>query len=247
MYIILYILLYILHYINVFCTIDTSRMVVLDLLKRYLTINGYGEKTIEIRKSTFIGSIKNIATEQEAMQFIEEIKKKHWNATHNCYAYMIGERDEIQKANDDGEPSGTAGKPILEVIKKKELKNTAIVVTRYFGGIMLGAGGLIRAYGQAASEAIQAAGIIERVLHTIISVTMDYTWLGKIENELNNRGYTIRHIDYLDKVTLQVFAEVDQENRLEELITNVTNGQAILSRGEQVYKERGHNIFRGER
>jgi len=205
------------------------------LLKRYLTIHGYGEKTILIRKSEFIGYAKNVTTEETAVQFIESIKKKHWNATHNCSAYVIGAHDEIQKANDDGEPSGTAGKPILEVIKKNNLKDTVIVVTRYFGGILLGAGGLIRAYGQAAGEAIQAAGIIERTLHTIISIQTDYTWLGKIENELKNRNYAIKKIDYLDKVTMHVLVEVNQEDHFESFMTNLTNGQAILSRGEQAY------------
>ena len=205
------------------------------MLKRYLTINEYGDKTVIIRKSEFIGYAKRVTSEVEAIDFINLIKKKHHNATHNCSAYIIGEHDEVQKANDDGEPSGTAGKPILEVIKKNQIKDTVIVVTRYFGGILLGAGGLIRAYGQSASEAILAAGIIERTLHTIISIIVDYTWLGKIENELNNRGYTIKNIDYLDHVTLYVLAEVDQEEHLEKLITNLTNGQAKLDRKEQIY------------
>lgn len=215
-----------------------------NVLKRYLTVNEYGEKSIIIRKSKFIGYVKYVANENEAIEFINHIKKKHLSATHNCSAYMIGENDEIQKANDDGEPSGTAGRPILEVIKKNKLKNTAIVVTRYFGGIMLGAGGLIRAYGQTASETTQVAGIIERILHTLLSITIDYTLLGKLENELNNRGYTIEKIDYLENVTLYVFAEAGQEEQFEKLITNITNGQVKIIRNEQKYidlplKEKG--------
>ncbi|OEF99769.1 YigZ family protein [Vulcanibacillus modesticaldus] len=205
------------------------------MLERYLTVNEYGEKAIIIRKSEFIGYVKNVTTEEEAIKFIDSIKKKHWNATHNCSAYVIGENDEIQKANDDGEPSGTAGKPILEVIKKNGLKDTVIVVTRYFGGIMLGAGGLIRAYGQAANEAIHEAGIIERILHTVISITVDYTWLGKIENELNNKKYQIEKIDYLENVTIYVLAEAGKEEQLEKLITNLTSGQAKIARIEQKY------------
>lgn len=126
------------------------------MLERYKTVRRAGEKEIVIKKSRFIGHVRPVETEDEAIAFIEEIKKKHWNATHNCSAYMIGERDEIQKQSDDGEPSGTAGKPILEVIKNQGLKNVAIVVTRYFGGIMLGAGGLIRAYTDGAVAAIEA-------------------------------------------------------------------------------------------
>lgn len=205
------------------------------MLDRYLTIGHAGEHEIIIKKSKFICHIKNVTTEEEANAFIESIKRKHWDATHNCSAYMIGEHDEVQKANDDGEPSGTAGKPILEVIKKNKLKDTVIVVTRYFGGILLGAGGLIRAYGQSASEVIQDVGVIERILHTIVSITVDYTWLGKLENELNNKEYKIQEINYLDQVTIKVYAEVGKEELLENFITNITNGQAKITRGEQLY------------
>ena len=118
----------------------------------YRTIKGYGESEFVIQRSRFITFVMRVETEEEALDFINEIKKMHHTATHNCSAYMIGEHDDIQKANDDGEPSGTAGVPILEVLKKQKLKDTVIVVTRYFGGIKLGGGGLIRAYGRAASE-----------------------------------------------------------------------------------------------
>lgn len=205
------------------------------MLKNYLTINKYGTTTLDIRKSIFIGHAKNVTTEDAASEFIEEIKKKHWDATHNCSAYIIGEHDEIQKASDDGEPSGTAGKPILEVIKRNNLKDTVIVVTRYFGGIKLGSGGLIRAYGQTASEVIQSTGIVERVLHTSIAITLDYTWLGKIENELNTRDYIIKNVEYLDKVTVYALAKVGSEEQLEQLIANLTGGQAIITRGTQLY------------
>src|SRR5699024_10060695 len=117
-----------------------------------------------IQKSRFIGYVKRVETEENALAFIDEIKKKHHDATHNCSAYLIGEHDQIQKANDDGEPTGTAGVPILEVLKKKKLKDTAVVVTRYFGGVKLGAGGLIRAYGSTTSKAINATGIVVREL-----------------------------------------------------------------------------------
>ena len=123
-------------------------------------------------------------TEEAAQNFIAEIKKQHWNPTHNCSAYLVGEHDQIQKANDDGEPSGTAGVPILEVLKKKGLKDTVVVVTRYFGGIKLGAGGLIRAYGKATSEGVEATGVVLRKLMKVVSTKIDYTWLAKIENEL---------------------------------------------------------------
>ncbi|WP_368317719.1 YigZ family protein, partial [Listeria monocytogenes] len=126
------------------------------MLDHYLTIHSDGKHEIIIEKSRFICHIKRDTTENEAHSFIQAIKKEHRHATHNCSAYIIGENDQFQKAHDDGEQSGTAGVPMLEVLKKKALKNGAAVVTRFFGGTKLGAGGLVRAYGSAVSEAIQA-------------------------------------------------------------------------------------------
>lgn len=213
------------------------------MLKRYLTINDYGEKSIVIRKSEFIGYVKQVNNEDDAIEFINMIKKKHWNATHNCSAYVIGENDQIQKANDDGEPSGTAGKPILEVIKKIGLKNTVVVVTRYFGGIMLGAGGLIRAYGKAAKEGILAAGIIERVLYRKLIVKIDYTWYGKLENEMNNRGYTIYDTNFADNVIVTLLAVDGDEANLEKIIINLTNGQAEIIIEDTIYVDKPYQII----
>lgn len=205
------------------------------MLDRYITVKGYGEREIVIERSRFITYVNRAESEEEAIAFIQQIKKQHWDATHNCSAYMVGEKDQIQKADDDGEPSGTAGKPILEVIKKRGLKDTVIVVTRYFGGIKLGAGGLIRAYGKGATNGINAAQVIERILHTRIAVTIDYTLLGRVENEVRSREYILSHIDYLDKVTVHVDIPVGEENKYEAWMTDLTNGQADISRGEQLY------------
>src|SRR5699024_11106043 len=131
------------------------------MLTQYYTIKESGTYEFTIQKSRFIGHIARIKNEEEAQLFIQKIKKQHYNATHNCSAYLIGEQDHIQKANDDGEPSGTAGIPMLEVLKKLSLKNTVVVATRYFGGIKLGAGGLIRAYGSITSETIKHIGIVQ--------------------------------------------------------------------------------------
>ncbi|MMZ62718.1 IMPACT family member YigZ [compost metagenome] len=148
---------------------------------------------------------------------------------------MIGERDEIQKQSDDGEPSGTAGKPILEVIKNQGLKNIAIVVTRYFGGIMLGAGGLIRAYTDGAVAAIEAGEAITRVLHREIYVELDYTWLGKAENELRNKGIRTGETAFADKVTL-LCLPLDQEHAVfMDWMTDMTQGQAVMTVGDKVY------------
>jgi uncharacterized YigZ family protein len=205
------------------------------MLDFYVTVSGYGDAEIEIQKSRFISYVKRVETEAAATAFIDEIKKKHWNATHNCSAYVAGENDQYQKADDDGEPSGTAGKPILEIIKKNQLKDTVIVVTRYFGGIKLGAGGLIRAYGKSASAGLKAVGTTERQNHTCIEVTIDYTFIGMLENQLRMQGYRIEDKQFADKITLIVLEKVGQEEILEKKITDWTAGQAILNRGGQMY------------
>jgi uncharacterized YigZ family protein len=205
------------------------------MILSYKTVNTCGEKEIIIDKSRFIAYVDRAETEEEALHFIDKIKKKHRDASHNCSAYLIGEHDEFQKANDDGEPSGTAGKPILELLKKMGLKDTVVVVTRYFGGIKLGAGGLIRAYGSSAKEGVLATGIIERILHREVIATVDYTWHGKLENELNQRGYTIADTQFMEHVTMTLYAINGEEDRLVELLTNITSGQADLSLGEMLY------------
>jgi uncharacterized YigZ family protein len=207
------------------------------LLASYYTVKGYGEHEIEIQKSRFIAYIERAETEEQAQDFIQKIKKKNWNATHNCSAYMIGENDQIQKANDDGEPSGTAGVPILEVLKKKHLKDTVVVITRYFGGIKLGAGGLIRAYGKATSEGIAATGVVERKLMRIMHTNIDYTWLGKVENELRSSIYILKEIHYLDNVEVETFVEESQTDAFIEWMTEMTNGQAKVKAGEVIYME----------
>lgn len=207
------------------------------MLQQYYTVKGYGETEIVIEKSRFIAYVTRAETEQEAQEFIQTIKKKHWNATHNCSAYLIGENDQIQKANDDGEPGGTAGVPILEVIKKKNLKDTVVVVTRYFGGIKLGAGGLIRAYSKSASEGIKAAGVVRRKLMRVMHTKVDYSWLGKLENELRSSVYTIKEIHYLENVEFEVFVEESQTENFIKWMTELTNGQGEISEGDLLYLE----------
>ncbi len=207
------------------------------MLDEYYTVNSFGSNEIIIQKSRFIGYVKRVETEQEAHDFISEIKKKHYDATHNCSAYLIGEHDEIQKANDDGEPSGTAGVPMLEVLKKQELKNTAVVVTRYFGGVKLGAGGLIRAYGTTTSEAIKSTGVVKRELMQGFSITIEYPLLGTLENEIRNSDYLIDKINYLEKVELIVYVHIKNINTFLEWIINLTSDQAIIEKTQQKHME----------
>lgn len=205
--------------------------------KNYLTIKSAGSNEIVISKSRFISNCKRVENEEEALDFIQSIKKEHHSANHNCSAYIIGENNQYQKANDDGEPSGTAGVPILEVIKKQNLQDTVIVITRYFGGIKLGAGGLVRAYGKAASAGIEASGVVERKLHNVMKTAIDYTWLGKLENEIRNSSYLIKEIAYADNVEFYVYVPEEQEAEFSEWLTNMTNGQVMITCVDKVFRE----------
>jgi uncharacterized YigZ family protein len=209
----------------------------MSLLHHYNTVKGYGEHEINIERSRFITYVNRAESEEEAQEFITSIKKKHHDANHNCSAYMIGENNLIQKANDDGEPSGTAGVPMLEVLKKRDLKDTVVVVTRYFGGIKLGAGGLIRAYGRATSEGLNATGIVERRLMRVMKTKIDYTWLGKVENEVRSSTFQLKEIHYLDAVEIDVYVEEASKEQFVDWMTELTNGQGEISEGNVEYLE----------
>ena len=183
-------------------------------MKNYKTVAGdeIFSAEYEVKKSVFIAHVKNVETEESAREFLQLIRKKHFDATHNCSAWILGETGNLQKSNDDGEPGGTAGNPILETIKKNELTNTAVVVTRYFGGIKLGAGGLIRAYSHTAASGITAARIIQMTTFQKISLTLEYNFLATVENFLRKKNLRVESSDYADVVTLTILilpAQVD--------------------------------------
>ncbi len=183
------------------------------------------------KKSRFIATAAPVRSEEEALQIIEQIRKKYWDARHNCYAYVIGERGELERFSDDGEPGGTAGKPILEVIKGEELRNTLIVVTRYFGGTLLGTGGLVRAYSAAAKAGIASSVIITRIPGIKLHITTEYTGLGKIQYILGQRGITTLDSVYTDKVELEVLTAEAEAEAVKAELTEGTNGQAIIETG----------------
>ncbi|GAA3730254.1 YigZ family protein [Salinactinospora qingdaonensis] len=160
------------------------------------TIQRDGEHELDIKKSRFICALARVETEEQARAFIAERRRRHWNATHNCTAYVIGAEGQIQRSSDDGEPSGTAGVPMLEVLRQRELTDTVAVVTRYFGGVKLGAGGLIRAYGNAVSAGIGAVGTLLRRNLLVVSVLVDYTHAGRLESDLRDSGYRVLEVDY---------------------------------------------------
>ncbi|MDK2811724.1 MAG: hypothetical protein PWR27_2433 [Petroclostridium sp.] len=195
----------------------------------YKTVYQYGQAEIIEKKSRFIASVKPVTTEQEAVDFINELKSKYWDATHNVYAYVIGNNN-IQRYSDDGEPAGTAGIPTLEVIKKEQLQDVVVVVTRYFGGTLLGAGGLVRAYGRSAKEGLVAAGIIYMRLCDNIKIKTDYTLLGKIQNEIVNSGHIIDGTIYQEDVTLFVLVNAQQSEQFIQNMIDITNGRVNISK-----------------
>lgn len=208
------------------------------MLTHYYTVKDTGSHEIVIHKSRFIGHIARVDTEEKAQQFIQDIKKQHYNATHNCSAYIIGDRDQMQKANDDGEPGGTAGVPMLEVLKKLSLKNTVIVATRYFGGIKLGAGGLIRAYSGITSETIKHIGIVQGELMQGFSMTIAYPLLGKVENTLRQSAHIIQDIHYTDCVEFIIYTHIDNVLTFQEEMIELTSDQLNLKQTDNKYIEK---------
>ena len=209
------------------------------MLKTYRTVEQLGQDEVVIEKSTFIGYARPVENEEAALAFIQEIKKKHRDATHNVPAYVLGEHNEVQRCNDDGEPSGTAGVPVLEVLKKENVRNVAIVVTRYFGGIKLGTGGLVRAYTKGAKIALESAKIITRVLYQTVIVSVDYTLLGSLQNQLKLKQYGIQDIVYEDVVHLHVWVEEEDVPNFKAQVIEWTNGRAAIADGELCYRTVG--------
>ena len=205
------------------------------VLTNYYTVKYQAESELIIKKSRFIAQVAPVETIIEAEDFILSIREKHKEATHNVYAYLLGDKGLCQKASDDGEPSGTAGKPILELIKNKNLQNVVVVVTRYFGGKLLGAGGLIRAYGQCASQGIHAAVEIEKILHRHLRIVIDYSQFGVLQRKIEDLELTLDGIDYTDMVTVNVLVKFAEAEKLKEMFINMTNGQAIVEELEAKY------------
>ena len=205
------------------------------MLKKYKTILAQAEAEIVEKKSRFIATVRPVKTEEEAKAFIEEMKKKYWNATHNVFAYQIGERNELQRFSDDGEPQGTAGMPVLSVLKGEDVKDTAIVVTRYFGGTLLGTGGLVRAYGHSAKEGLFAAGIAELVLYRKYSVLAAYPDSGKVQYEILQDGHELFDTIYTEQVEFIVLVETDAADSFEKKMTEIFRGAQSFTRVEEVY------------
>ena len=205
------------------------------MLKKYKTILERAEMENIIEKSRFIGYVKPIENEEQAIQFVDEIKSMNKNATHNVPIYVLGDHYEIQRYSDDGEPSGTAGVPVLEMIKKEKIKNIALVITRYYGGIKLGTGGLVRAYTSTAKLALSEGKVIEKVLYDLMKVRLEYTMLGKVQNAILNEGYYLKETSFDDAVNIYTYIQVDSTEEFCNMITNLTSGRGIISKEKTEY------------
>ena len=169
------------------------------------------------------------------MAFLEEMKKKYWDARHNCFVYSVGLNREYTRCSDDGEPSGTAGRPMLDVILGEDIYNVAVVVTRYFGGVLLGTGGLVRAYSKAVQEGLAASRIIEKRRGISLKVTTDYTGIGKIQYIAGERSIPILNSEYTDKVVLELLIPSDEADAVQKAITEGTNGRARMEKDRELY------------
>lgn len=211
----------------------------------YKTVYQSAQVEIIIEKSRFIGYVLPIQKEEDAINFIATIKKKHWDATHNVPVYVLGDQFSVQRYSDDGEPSGTAGVPILEMLKKEEITNVCVVVTRYFGGVKLGTGGLVRAYTQAAKDALEMAILVEKKLFFCYRIKVSYTSHGKLQNYFQNDDTVITgQTLFTDLVDMQVYFEPEHEKHILEQITEMTSGHVETHKEEDVFLTlKDHKLF----
>lgn len=200
----------------------------------YLTLFEGGEGTIIEKKSRFIATIEPVETVEEAEAFIEKTKKKYWDARHNCHAFSVGTNMPLSRCSDDGEPSGTAGKPMLEVLTGRGIHNAAVVVTRYFGGTLLGTGGLVRAYTQAVQEGLKNCKLVEKYSGILMKLSMDYTDLGKVTYILNEMSIYIENTEYTDGVVMNILIPEDETETVKKKLTEATSGRIRMEEGEQV-------------
>ena len=210
------------------------------------TVYQGGEGEIVEKKSRFIATVRPVSSEEEAERFIAEIKKKYWDARHNCSAFVIGDNQEVTRCSDDGEPGQTAGRPMLDVLLREGIHNTAVVVTRYFGGTLLGTGGLVRAYQKAVLEGLANSSIIEKQQGISLTVQTDYNGLGKIQYILAQKNMAVTGTDYTDSVEIHVVVPKGEEQSLTEEITEGTSAGAKFSWGDEVefaFIEKNIKIF----
>lgn len=203
-----------------------------NTISLYVYKGGQGE--ITEKKSRFIATVRPVESEDEAVSFINETKKKYWDARHNCSAFVIGKRQELTRCSDDGEPAGTAGRPMLDVLLKENIHNAAVVVTRYFGGVLLGTGGLVRAYQQATKAGLSASEIIDKKDGAVLFIRTDYTGIGRLQYLFAQEKITVMDTAYEADVLVKAVIPENDKKRIEKTIIEQTNGTAKLEWGDEV-------------
>lgn len=199
----------------------------------YKTAYKGGSGEVIEKKSRFIASVQPVESEEEAAAFISAVKKKYWDASHNCSAFTIGRNHELTRCSDDGEPSGTAGRPMLDVLLKEDIHNTAVVVTRYFGGTLLGTGGLVRAYQKSVQAGLAGAVVIEKKQGQMLNIQTDYNGLGKIQYLTAQRKIPVRDTEYTERVVIRAVIPLEQKEEFAKAVTEGTCGTAELIWGEK--------------
>ena len=205
------------------------------MAEQYKTVYEGGTGEIVEKKSRFIATVRPVQTEEAALAFIEEMRKKYWDARHNCSAYILGERQEVMRCSDDGEPSQTAGKPMLDVLAGAGLTDTAVVVTRYFGGTLLGTGGLVRAYSAAVQEGLKNSRVITKCWGTMLEIGTDYNGIGKLQYLFGQRQIPLMDSEYTDKVRFTVLVPASKVQEITKAVTEITGGQAVIKEKKNLY------------
>ena len=203
-------------------------------VESYQTVYRGGMGEIIEKKSRFIAEVYPIESEEQAAQILEETRKKYWDARHHCWAYVLGRNPAAERMSDDGEPAGTAGKPILEVIRGRKLTDVLVIVTRYFGGTLLGTGGLVRAYSKSVQAGLAASTVLEKKKGFLLAMETDYSGIGKIQYLLGQRGLLITDSQYTDKVTVETLVPQEELVSVKEEITEGTNGKTVFAKEEPV-------------
>jgi len=211
----------------------------------YKIIYKPGTGEIVEKKSRFISNVYNIENEEQVSSYINAIKKKYWDARHNCFAFVLGDNNEMQRCSDDGEPTGTAGKPILDVILRSEIHNCLIIVTRYFGGTLLGTGGLVRAYAQASKIGLENGTILEKKVGNILKIVTDYNGLGKVQYIAGQMNLNILEIEYSDIVSITLVISIYIIDKFEKEITELLAGKVVLeNKGIQCFANDNQNFIK---
>ena len=205
------------------------------MMERYKILYEGGEGELTEKKSRFIATTRPVESEEDAVAFIDEMKKKYWDARHNCSAYVIGERGQVQRCSDDGEPAQTAGRPMLDVLLGEDVHDLCVVVTRYFGGTLLGTGGLVRAYSGAVKEGLLNSQIVEKFRAYQMDVRTGYTGVGKIQYILAQENITVMDSIYTDQVEFKLLVPVERYEALEKQLIEGTNGGARLEKGDEIW------------